>query len=163
MYRSCALILCLTSTAAHACPNGSENLVSCTFDGGKKQLQTCMAGNQISYSFGRTRRTPDLALSRHIHHVDHYPWPGVSRTIWESFSFENAGISYRVYYAQERDPRTPEISGGLYVEQDEETLAELICDAGSVITEGYPLPIFDAKVAAGQHFDRETYSWSTPE
>lgn len=151
--------LCFVASTATACPDGSETLVSCALEGGRKYLQTCLVGDQVTYSFGRTGRTPDLQLSRHVTEVFLYPWPAASRTIWESVTFENAGVSYRVYYAQERDPRTPEVSGGVYVERGEDVLAELTCDPGSVETAGYPLPLFDAKEAAGQIFDRNSYTW----
>lgn len=153
------LLLLSSAPAAVACPNGSETLISCTFEDGKKHLQTCMAGQQVLYRFGLTDRSPDLDLIRPVTDVDHYPWPGVSRTIWESVTFENEGISYIVSYAQERDPRTPEISGHVMVQKGDELLATLYCDAGSVQSAGYPLPVFDAKTAAGQHFNRETYAW----
>lgn len=118
-----------------------------------------MSGDHVSYEFGRRGREADLKLVRNVTEVDLYPWPGVSRTIWEQVSFENAGVFYRVFYAQERDPRTPELSGGLLVERDGETLAELTCDPGSVATSGYPLPLYDAKEAAGQVFNRATTGW----
>ncbi len=133
--------------------------MSCSMDGGKKQLQTCIAGDQVLYRFGATDRSPDLDLIRPVTEVDFYPWPAASRTIWEEMKFENGGFSYLVSYAQERDPRTPEISGQVVVQKAGETLATLTCDPGSVRSAGYPLPIFDAKVAAGQQFNRATYSW----
>ncbi|MBT8154144.1 hypothetical protein KMP13_09600 [Epibacterium ulvae] len=162
MRRDIPLTLCCTAalaSAALACPNGSETLVSCTFEGGKKQLQTCIAGDQVLYRFGATNRSPDLDLVRPVTEVGLAPWPGVSRTIWEEMTFENDGFSYLVAYAQDRDPGTTEISGRLMVQQGEDVLATLTCDPGSVVSAGYALPIFDAKRAAGQHYNHQTYSW----
>ena len=160
--RSAIILLSLSvaSSAALACPSGSETLISCTLEAGRKQLQTCLSEDQVTYSFGRTGRAPDLRLSRPVTEVDLLPWPGVSRTIWEQVSFENAGVLYHVYYAQERDPRVPDVTGGLSVERNAQILADLTCDPGSVMTAGYPLPLFDAKVAAGQLYNRSTQSWN---
>ena len=162
MCRFSMMLICLcaaTASAAQACPEGYQTLVSCTFEGGKKQVQTCMAGDRLTYEFGRRGQPPELSLNRSITEVDMYPWSGVSRSIWEDIGFENAGIWYRVFYSQERDPRSTEVSGGIRVEQGETLLAELFCDAGSVETAGYPLPVFDAKTAAGQQFNHLTYTW----
>jgi hypothetical protein len=69
-------------------------------------------------------------------------------------------VTYLVHYAVERDPSDPEVRGGITVMRGDNVLAELACDPGSVVTSGYPLPVYDAKEAAGQCWDYQTHSWA---
>ena len=153
-----ALLASATMTSA-ACPPGSQVLVSCHLKDGHKQLTTCLVGTSATYTFGTPEKEPELALTRHVRDVHMTPWAGVGRAIWESFSFENNGVIYEVYYSIDRASGSV-FDGGVIVWQDGKELAHLECDAGTVITSGAFLPLFEAKEAAGQVFLRETQSWS---
>lgn len=145
---------------AMACPSASETLVSCSLKNGSRELTTCLQGDQVSYAFGRSGTAPDLALQRHVRDVNMVPWPGIGRSIWEEFTFENEGTSYTVYYSQEKDPGAEQpLSGGIIVEQGGKELAHLRCDRGSVQSSGYGLPLFDAKERAGQVYSLEAGNW----
>lgn len=142
-----------------ACGPGGTDLVSCTLKGGKKRLETCLNGDVAIYRYGPNGGAPELELARHVRDVHMTPWPGVSRTIWEEFGFANDGVVYMVHYAVERVPEAGPMTGGITVMRGEAILAELTCDAGSVLSSGYALPLFDAKEAAGQCWSYDTHSW----
>ncbi|NVK13954.1 MAG: hypothetical protein HWE35_07200 [Rhodobacteraceae bacterium] len=151
--------LLANSAAVLACPEGAETLVSCTFKGGAKTLTTCLHGEQATYVFGTPGRQPELEMKRDVREVGMTPWPGIGGSIWEEAIFVNGDVRYIVYYSISKDPgaRNP-MEGGVVVEQYGVELAHLRCDAGSVLS-GYPLPLFDAKVAAGQEYSMETGEW----
>ncbi|WP_152612601.1 hypothetical protein [Leisingera sp. ANG-M7] len=153
------LLLLANSAAVSACPEGSETLISCTFKDGVRTLTTCLQGEQATYVFGRPGRQPELEMKRDVRDVDMTPWPGIGGSIWEEAIFSNGNVRYIVYYSLSKDPgaRFP-MEAGVIVEQNGEELAHLRCDAGSVDS-GYPLPLFDAKVAAGQVYSLETGQW----
>ncbi|NSY37623.1 hypothetical protein [Leisingera sp. ANG59] len=153
------LIFLAFSTPVQACPEGSETLVSCTFGGGSKALTTCLHGKQATYAFGAPGRQPELSMKRHVRDVGLTPWPGIGGSIWEEVIFSNGDARYIVYYSVSKDPGalTP-MEGGVIVESNGSELAHLRCDAGTVDS-GYPLPLFDAKVAAGQEYSLETGEW----
>lgn len=144
-----------------ACPDDAEVLVSCSLKKGQKTLQTCLREETVSYAFGATGRKPDLELRRHVTEVDLAPWPGVGSSIWEEFSLENKGVRYLVHYGMERSAQGGQsaLYGGVTVEQNGKVLAQLDCDVGSVVSAGYPLPLFEAKEAAGQTYSHESHSW----
>lgn len=148
----------LASTASADCPTGAQELVSCTLKGGRKVLTTCLMDQTASYSFGAAHKAPDLHLTRHVRDVDYTPWPGIGRTIWEEFSFENKGVRYLVHFSVDKAPGSV-MQGGVIVMQGETELASLDCDPGSVAGQGYSMRLYDAKVAAGQSFSLQTQSW----
>ncbi|KPD12708.1 hypothetical protein AN476_09060 [Phaeobacter sp. 11ANDIMAR09] len=154
------LVLLASVQSAGACPVSSQTLVSCSFKGGSKVLTTCLSGNQVSYAFGGRDEEPDLALRRNVRNVGMVPWPGIGGAIWEEFTLKNKGISYTVYYSQERNAgEGAPLTGGVIVERGGEELAHLRCDRGSVESSGYGLPLFEAKERAGQVYSLEAGSW----
>jgi hypothetical protein len=156
----CALTLTL-ATPAHACPDGATPLVSCPLQDGAKVLQTCLLGDHATYAFGKTDKTPALHLAQPVADIAMTPWPGIGRYIWEDFTFTNGATSYRVFYSIDKMAEgDAQMTGGVAVEQGDKVLAELYCDAGQVTTSGYPLPLFEAKEAAGQIYSLETQTWS---
>ncbi|UWQ78344.1 hypothetical protein K3725_13605 [Leisingera sp. S132] len=153
------LFLLANSAAVLACPEGAETMVSCTFKDGVKKLTTCLQGEQATYVFGTPGRQPELEMKRDVRDVDMTPWPGIGGSIWEEVIFTNADARYIVYYSISKDPGAQNpMEGGVVVEQSGKELAHLRCDAGSVDS-GYPLPLFDAKIAAGQEYSLETGAW----
>ncbi|WP_417712861.1 hypothetical protein [Pseudophaeobacter arcticus] len=156
----CSFLFVVSVLPAVACPVGSETLVSCSLKNGSRMLTTCLQGDQVSYAFGRSGAAPDLTLQRNVRDVHMVPWPGIGRSIWEEFTFENEGTYYTVYYSLEKDPDVEQPwSGGVIVEQGGRELAHLHCDSGSVNSSGYALPLFEAKERAGQVYSLETGSW----
>ena len=92
-------------------------------------------------------------------------WPGVGRTIWEDMTFHNGDHSYTISRAMDRmiaedDPdQSTDMRGTVVVTKRNETLSELECDPGSV-SFGDFYPLFEAKEAAGQCWDREAFAWA---
>lgn len=155
-----SLLFVASALPAIACPAGSETLVSCSLKGGSRVLTTCLQGDQVSYAFGRRGADADLALQRNVREVNMVPWPGIGRSIWEEFTFDNEDTSYTVYYSQERDPSAElPLTGGVIVDQGGKELAHLQCDPGSVQSSGYGLPLFEAKERAGQVYSLGAGSW----
>lgn len=150
----------LPGLAAAKCAGESELLISCTFQEGAKTVTTCLSGDHATYAFGPTKGAPELSLKRHVRDVDMHPWHGFGRWIAEGLTFENGDYRYVLRYAIDRLTEDSVTEGDLWVGKDEVRLAELICDEGSVVTSGYPLPLFDAKVSAGQTWSHEDIEWT---
>lgn len=142
------------------CRDGEELLISCTFQNGAKMVTTCLSGDQATYEFGPTGGVPELTLKRHVRNVDMHPWSGFGRWIAEGLTFANGDYRYVLRYAIDKLAEGSVIEGDLWVGKGEFRLAELICDEGSVLTSGYPLPLFDAKMNAGQTWSHEDIEWS---
>ncbi len=122
-------------------------------------LDTCLAGNQLIYRYGKTNGPDELYLVRHVREVGMTPWPGVGHTFWEDFTVYNQGYGYTVYYSFDRDADVREISAGLSVGQGEFVIAERNCEAGSLEFSGTGFPLYDAKVSAGQVWAYEKQVW----
>jgi hypothetical protein len=154
--RPFALVLALIPLpAAAACPGGTE-VFSCSIKG--KALQICHSDAVLVYSFGLPEK-PELILSQPLATVDFTPWPGVSRNIWETVTFPNAGYIYEVWTSVERDSEaTTGLLGGVDVRQGEAIVAQLTCDAG---TPSQSLDvIYDLKAAIGQCWDHGARVWA---
>lgn len=150
--------LCAASAASAACSGPGTALFTCTFKGGKKQVNVCLQGNVVLYSFGATGRAPELLLGRDVTQVGFTPWSGVGRSIWEELTLSSGDFAYALSYSIDRAPDGDLPSGQLMVGRGGRTLANLNCDVGSVdIHDFYPL--FEAKEAAGQRFCIDTQSW----
>lgn len=155
-----ALVLAPLSAAADECVDDAELLFKCSFNDGKKQVTTCLLDNIASYAFGPVGSLPELGLIREVRDVDMRPWNGFGRYINESFTFENSGYSYTLRYSIDKFAEEGEgLEGELWVNKGEESLVDLICDPGSLKFSGYSLPLYEAKEAAGQVWDREAEVW----
>ncbi|MDC0658012.1 hypothetical protein N6L27_08410 [Leisingera sp. SS27] len=98
-------------------------------------------------------------MVRDVRDVDMTPWPGIGGSIWEEVIFTSADVRYIVYHSISKDPGAQiPVEGGVVVEQSGKELAHLRCDPGSVDS-GYPLPLYDAKITAGQEYSLETGAW----
>ena len=93
----CALALAATPLAA-ACPE--LTVLRCQVEGGK-QLEVCADAEAVRYSFGHIG-SPELELSNPLAASGYRPWPGVSRTIWDSVAFTNDAFVYEVVTSLER-------------------------------------------------------------
>lgn len=150
----------LTSgTAGFASCYGVGNpLFTCSFKGGAKQVNVCLQGDVVLYSFGQPDRAPDLLLGRNVVRVGFTPWAGVGSSIWEEISLHSDGFSYNLSYTIPRAPDGEFPSGQLRVLRGDTQVAELNCDIGSVdIHDFYPL--YEAKQASGQQFCQDTRRW----
>lgn len=147
-------LLLFPSTSFAACPG--QTILSCPI--GKKQLELCLNGPIATYSFGPKGR-PELILSSPIATLDYTPWSGIGRSIWESVTFQNDGISYEVWAGVDRMAENAVYEGGVNVLKGDAVLAQLSCNAGSQVTDLDP--VYQAKLAVGQCWNLETYQWDT--
>lgn len=162
MKHSFLALLLLTPLPAHAdCGDSAELLFSCSFNGGSKQVTTCLADDIVSYAFGPVGAVPELAMVREVQDVDMRPWNGFGRYINESFTLTNGAYGYTLRYAIDKlaQEGADGLDGELWVTKDMQEIATMQCDPGSLAFSGYPFPLYDAKLATGQIWDRETETW----
>ncbi len=129
-------VTCLAGQAGAACQSGMEIFMSCTFNNGAKTVEVCANGATASYRFGPTKGQPELALTVPASQIDYAPWPGVGRSIFESVTFHNSGVSYEVFAGVDREAtannQRGDAFGGITVFQKGTEIAALECDPGSV-------------------------------
>lgn len=134
------LTLTLIPPAAWAqCQNGPE-LFSCKFSHGKKSVHICQDGADYTYAYGRIGRAPELFLQRSLNEIHFTPWSGVGRYYWEEVQFDNKSVSYLISFSSDRlseGDTVPE--GQVSVHEDDNRLALLVCDTGSVRMNMTPL------------------------
>jgi hypothetical protein len=152
------------SSALHAegCFGPGDPLFHCTVKDSAKSVDVCLQDHVAYYRFGPVAGSAEMLLARPVSEVHMIPWNGIGRTIYEEAGFTNRAFDYTVYYAIERSPDdgevTADVSGGVTVIKGDQTVAQLACDAGSVsVNDIYPLYL--AKEAAGQCWDREAFQW----
>ena len=158
------LAACAVTGAARAegCYGPGTPLFHCTVKDGAKSVDLCLQGDVAYYRFGPADGAAEMILAQSAERLHMMPWNGVGRTIYEEAAFTNGPYDYTVYYAIDRVPEDgevkAEVSGGVTVIKGDQTMAQLKCDAGSLsVTDVYPL--YEAKTAAGQCWDRETFLW----
>ena len=122
--------LALLATPLTACPD--LTVLRCRVEGGR-QLEICADAEAVRYSFGPIGN-PELELFNPLAASGYRPWPGVSRTIWDSVAFENGAYVYEVVTSLERiypDDEDADIMvlrrDGIYVLKNEMPVAELTC------------------------------------
>lgn len=154
---SLVLLIGFAPANAQACSANAMTLFSCTFGGGAKTAEDCLGASDITYRFGPTGETPELIVEATPVGVHLTPWNGIGRAIWEEVVITNAGYDYLVHYSAERDPGGA-VSGGIVVAQGGSEVAQLTCDEGTVAGADF-YPLYDAKEAAGQCYDRANFVW----
>ena len=158
-------LLFLVPAPAFACEPTEVLHFACTVNDGTKKVEVCHTTDEVTYRFGPRGGPLELLLRQPVAQIHLTPWPGIGRTIWEEVTFRNAAYTYTVYGSIERTP--PEdgagdivvtVSGGIIVRQDEQEIAHLTCDPGSV---DFPwgTGLYEAKEAAGQCYDRREQKW----
>ena len=153
-------LLTLPQTTFAECATPQDTFLSCTFSQGRKVVDVCVDGDNLTYSFGRVGKAPDLVMSVPVVDADYTPWPGIGRSIWESVAFQNQDARYEVSYVIDRifpEDETEDIQleyyGYIEVIVGNESQIALSCDDGSVVSGGDSL--YDTKTAAGQCWDAE--------
>ena len=150
-----AAVALIPATSFAACQG--QTVLSCPI--GKKQLEVCLHGGTATYSFGPKGRA-ELTLSSPIETLDYTPWNGIGRSIWEAVAFHNDGVSYEVWASVDRMADNPIYEGGVNVLRGDALVAQLSCDKGSKVSDLDPL--YQAKRAAGQCWNHETFEWGPP-
>jgi hypothetical protein len=157
-------VLCAASGMARAegCFGPGTPLFHCTVKGGSTSVDLCLQGDVAYYRFGPTDGAAEMILAQPVHGVSMRPWNGIGRTILEEAQFNNGAYAYTVHYAIDRIPEGGEVkvtvSGGVTVIKGDQTLARLTCDAGSILVRDI-YPLYEAKQAAGQCWNRDRFEW----
>lgn len=154
LFYATAICAVTASQALALCAPESTIVLSCTTNGGTDHLDVCISGDSVTYRYG-PESAPDLTLMTIVARLEHQPWPGIGRAIWEAATFRNGAFSYEVYSSYDKFDQISD--GGVTVYQQDNEVASLACDAGSV-----KLGLFaigDAKEAAGQCWDPEAQIW----
>jgi len=139
------------------CADNERSVLECTFKKGKKTVSVCISGDSIFYEYGKTGAKPDLRLVENIRDVDHLPWPGIGRSIWNETTFYNAEYSYSIYMSMDRMSDEHPIDAGIVVAKAGKELARLECDKKNL-----KLGLFevsDTKKQFGQCWDMEREKW----
>jgi len=152
-----ASLLVSGTQAGAACFSTGETVLSCTARGGTKALDVCIEGPQIVYRYGPNGGTPELTMSRTVAEVEHQPWNGVGRSIWESTTFRNGSYAYEVYISVDRMAEGNPSYSGVTVYRDSAQIAEVRCDPGSDSMEFWA--VSDAKKAVGICWDPTEFRW----
>ena len=163
VWAGCTLALSASPLLA-ACP--VLTVLRCQIEGGK-QLEVCADAEAIRYSFGYIGN-PELVLTNPLTESGYRPWPGVSRTIWDSVAFENGAYVYevvtsleRIYPEEEEADITVLRRDGVYVLKDELPVAELTCRPYTV--EGAIDLLYDHLGSHGMCWSFSTHAWEVCE
>ena len=146
--------------AQAGCPAGSQVVLSCLARGATGALDVCIerANGIVSYSYGPMNGPAELSLSEPIKEVEHRPWPGIGRSIWETTVFRNAGYVYEVFSSVDRMDRDQPVTGGVLLYKGGKEIARVDCDAGTV--EMGLWAVTDAKEALGLCWDQGGETWN---
>ena len=163
LFRLCpvaGLVLGVVAASSTASSAAAEVLFDCPI--GAQQLSVALAGDTAIYTFG-PQGAPEMTISAAPRDLNYLPWDGMGSSMPEAVQFANAGTTYEVWYAvqkqmDENAPLAP-TQGGVRVMQGDAMLADLVCTAPPSV---YALErIYDAKLAAGQGYDWQSQSWGT--
>lgn len=143
-----------------ACPAGTQTVLSCSAKGGAKALDVCLdpASATISYAYGAHNRDPELSLTRSVQRIEHQPWLGIGRSIWESTVFHNKGYAYEVFISVDRMAEDQLPIGGVILHKGDVQVARVDCDAGTA--EIGLWAVSDAKEAVGLCWDQGAHIWN---
>lgn len=146
---------------AEGCFGPGTALFHCSVQENAKRLDICLQGEVAFYSFGPVSEPAEIVLARQVERVHMRPWNGVGSSIYEELAFYNGDFEYTVHYAIDRIAAdNPTVTGAIAVTRGDEQIAQFDCDAGSV-SEADFYPLYEAKEAAGQCWDPETFTWGT--
>lgn len=80
------------------CPD--LTVLACDMENGAR-LTICADESRITY-FHQLPDSPEIKLENPLGAPGYTPWPGVSRTIWDSVAFADADLTYEVVTSIER-------------------------------------------------------------
>ncbi|MCP3971526.1 MAG: hypothetical protein GY717_14655 [Rhodobacteraceae bacterium] len=155
----CLAPLLLTGPVAAACPPGAQTVLSCPMKGGARQLDVCIVGDNIRYSYGKPGRVPELTLTEPVATVAHQPWPGIGRNIWEHTTFTNSGHAYEVFQSFDKMVEQNAETGGVAVMRGDTEQARIECDPGRATLGLWA--VSDAKQARGVCWQIEAQLWGS--
>lgn len=150
--------------ASAGCPSGQEPFTSCQIEGRNTEVFVCFDDQIVTYSYGPIGGSPELFLAETITRVDFEPWSGLGKAISESVTFYNGDFAYDVGGGFDRPFSEEEMRepirrfGWVEVTQSGEIAASLEC-IPETVSYGFGGGIHDIKVAAGQSWDPDSFTW----
>ncbi|MBW6418658.1 hypothetical protein [Celeribacter sp. PS-C1] len=122
--------------AGQYCLLDGTEMFSCTFNGGAKAVEICDAiwedGEMASYGFFKANGEVEKEILQEKVTLSYAAWNGMGTYMTDSVTFHaDGGYDYEVWAGAERDAEA-DFEGGITVIQNNEVLATLTCDAGSV-------------------------------
>lgn len=125
--------------AGQYCLLDGTEMFSCTFNGGAKGVELCDAiwedGDMASYGFFKSDGEVEKEIVSEKVVLAYTPWNGMGSYVSESVTFSaDGGYAYEVWSGGEQ-AADAELDGGINVMQNNEVIATLSCDAGSVISD----------------------------
>ena len=136
--------------------------LSCQIENSTKHLTLCVENGVVTYTFG-PKGAPELTLTEAVETVDHQPWPGIGRSIWEDTSLSNGDFTYEVWQSFDKLEQNEDLAGagGVTVTQNGETLVSLSCDP--LTTKLGFFAIGDAKAERGLCYEMQDDTWGNCE
>lgn len=146
------------------CPAGQEPFTSCQIEGRGTEVAVCFDHEVVTYQYGPIDGAPELVLTESVTQVDYEPWSGLGKAIIESVTFYNGDFAYDVGGGFDRPFSDEEMLqpirrfGWVEVTESGATAAYLEC-IPETVSYGFGGGIYDIKVAAGQSWDPNSFTW----
>lgn len=118
-------LIVVSSSFFAVIPVYAETIFQCTTKN-NKVIKVVDAGKTIQYSFGKSIKTPEIALSIPRNKVTTYQWAGIGRDENYSIQIPNGKTVYDVFHSFDKSMRKN--SAGINVMQQDEQLATVSCD-----------------------------------
>jgi hypothetical protein len=101
-------------------------LFSCATENGK-EIRLYETNTTIDYTFGRPDAEPELDLRVPRRQASTWQWHGVGRSITYAVDVPNGDTSYSVFWAADRLSPNHEVTGGVNVSVNRESVATVNC------------------------------------
>jgi len=128
---SCNLLKRYISNAYDCSYGGWKNLFSCDLASDEKTISVCAISDQSRYTFGSFDGVPDIRIFANLQKA-YIPWMGTGRHVNETLSFKDKDLTYRVHFSLDRSAKSPKVSGGIDVIQQNQIIAAMSCHPASI-------------------------------
>ena len=136
-----------------------ETLLSCPVQGSQKQIEICLEGDTLTYSYGRAGN-PELRLSQPLTDGTYTPWNGIGRSMWEVVAFYNDGYTYTVNWSVDRMDENLPVQAGVSVDEGGSIVAILNCVEGTAGPE-FGSVLMERMESLGLCWDPSAQAWET--
>lgn len=120
-----ASLITLASSGAAA-----EEIFSCTIEKNKKFLQITQKNENLTYSYGPKKGTPELRITVPKRNIELFAWDGFGRYHNHSLTFPNGEYKYIVSTSYDSHEQTT--TTGVNVLKGSSSIAELTCNPRSI-------------------------------
>ncbi len=155
----CAALACLVGAAAQAGPEARRQILSCRLDDGANAVDLWIEGRMVHVFYGPKAGPAVLSAKVPVATIEHHPWEGVGRSIWESTTIHDGPLGYEFWMSVDRLNPDPRPKGGLNVIRNGQTIASHECLPQGIRADFWAMS--DAKGALGICWDLETHAWTS--